>query len=641
MWAMVVKESRQLRRDRRTLLLMIVMPVVLLIVFGYAASFEVSSIPTRVVGPQAEQIAGLLPAPFDVGEVDDEGTRADAENDLRDGVVPVVVLTGDNGVTMLLDGSELFTAQAARTALARLPDGLGVPTVDSEVLFNEDLKTSTVMVPGLAGLILLFIGTVITSLGVVRERQAGTLEQLTVMPLRPGDVFLGKIAPYFLVAAVDLAVVLGVGVGLFDVPFRGPVLVLALGSLLYLFVALGPGRADLLRLAEPGAGHPAGDGGAAPPGAPLRSHLSRGVDGTRRPLDLVPAAADLLHPDLPGRDDPGSRARGPLAALRLPHGPGARGGRAGHSPVPSGAGSRAHPAGAPPPRGASDRGGGRGMSWGATEVGVRFGHQMALEGVSLDVPAGQVTAVVGGDGAGKTTLLRALVGATPVDQGEVRRPDARRIGYLAASSGTYPELTVEENIEVAAGAYGVARADVRERASEYLERTGLADVRERFVGRLSGGMRQKVAVVRALLHRPDLVVLDEPTTGVDPVSRVDLWWLIARAAADGAAVVLTTSYLDEAERATTLLLLDAGRTLARGTTSDVVAAMPGTLWACSAPPGRDEQKRAWRRGREWRLWDPASSYGDGNAERRQIEPDLQDAVTVLALARETRAGSPW
>lgn len=236
MWAMVVKEFRQLRRDRRTLAMMIVLPVVLLVVFGYAASFEVKEIPVRVVGPDAERVAAGLPAPFTVDGVDVAGTRGDAEAELRDGVVPAAIVAGDGGATLLLDGSELFTAQAARAAI-----GSSGRDVEIDVLFNEDLSTSTVMVPGLAGLILLFVGTVITSLGVVRERQAGTLEQLAVMPLRPRDVFLGKIAPYFLVATVDLAIVIWVGVTLFDVPFRGSLWVLGLGSLLYLFVALGLG----------------------------------------------------------------------------------------------------------------------------------------------------------------------------------------------------------------------------------------------------------------------------------------------------------------------------------------------------------------------------------------------------------------
>lgn len=242
MWAMVVKEFRQLRRDRRTLAMMIILPVVLLVVFGYAARFDVSSIPIAVVGPQAEQVAGQLEPPFEVDAVEPESNRVDAEDDLRNGRVPAAIVTGDGPATLLLDGSELFTANAARTAVASLPeDAAGPAGIEVETLFNDELETSVVMVPALAGLILLFVGTVITSLGVVRERQAGTLEQLAVMPLRPRDVFLGKIAPYFLVGSIDLTVVLGIGVVLFDVPFRGSVLVLALGSLLFLFVTLGIG----------------------------------------------------------------------------------------------------------------------------------------------------------------------------------------------------------------------------------------------------------------------------------------------------------------------------------------------------------------------------------------------------------------
>jgi ABC transporter DrrB family efflux protein len=240
-WAMIVKEFRQLRRDRRTLAMMIALPVLLLVVFGYAASFDVKEIPTAVVGPQSKQVAASLQPPFEVKKVDPAADREDAVRMLRDGQQPVAVVTGTDGITVLLDGSELFTANAARTALAEAEDAPGAPAVDVEVLFNEELKTSAVMVPGLAGLILLFIGTVITSLGVVRERQAGTLEQIAVMPLRPRDVFLGKIAPYFLVAAVDLAIVVTVGVLLFDVPFRGSVFVLGLGALLFLFVTLGVG----------------------------------------------------------------------------------------------------------------------------------------------------------------------------------------------------------------------------------------------------------------------------------------------------------------------------------------------------------------------------------------------------------------
>jgi ABC-2 type transport system permease protein len=242
-WAMIVKEFRQLRRDHRTLAMMVFLPIVLLVGFGYAARFDVPSIPVRVMGPAAGPAAAALGPPFEVTGIDPAAGRAEAEAALRDGDVAVAFVTGATGTTVLLDGSELFTATATRTALASAPDGVGVGgrPVAVEVLFNETLATSAVMVPGLAAMIVLFVGTVITSLGVVRERQAGTLEQLAVMPLRPADVFIGKISPYFLVAALDLAVVVLAGRWLFDVPFRGSVLVLGAGALLFLFVTLGVG----------------------------------------------------------------------------------------------------------------------------------------------------------------------------------------------------------------------------------------------------------------------------------------------------------------------------------------------------------------------------------------------------------------
>jgi ABC-2 type transport system permease protein len=242
MRAMIVKEFRQLRRDRRTLALLIMLPVLLLIVFGYAASFNVTRIPTAVVGPESQVVVARLRAPFAVTEIDPSAGRGYAVSRLRDGHAAVAFVTGPAGLQVLLDGSQLFSANAARTALGEMARQPGTETsARVEVLFNPQLKTSAIMVPGLGGLILLFIGTMITSLGVVRERQAGTLEQLAVMPFRPRDVFIGKIAPYFLVAMIDLCVVLAIGVALFGVPFRGSVAALAAGSLLYLFVTLGIG----------------------------------------------------------------------------------------------------------------------------------------------------------------------------------------------------------------------------------------------------------------------------------------------------------------------------------------------------------------------------------------------------------------
>lgn len=234
MWAMVLKEVRQVRRDRRTLAMMIVMPIMLLVVFGYAASFDVSTIEVAFPDGTPPQ-ASSLPDVMEVVET----SHTDPVQILQFGEADVAVSTQGSDFVASIDGSELFNARASvQVFTAAAAEGVPV-TVD--VLFNPELDTSAVLVPGLAGLVLLFVGSLITSLGVVRERQAGTLEQLAVMPLRPRDVFLGKIAPYFVVAAVDMVIVLVVGWLLFNVPFAGSIWLLALGAILFLFVTLGTG----------------------------------------------------------------------------------------------------------------------------------------------------------------------------------------------------------------------------------------------------------------------------------------------------------------------------------------------------------------------------------------------------------------
>jgi ABC-2 type transport system permease protein len=196
MWAMVSKEFRELRRDRRTAAMMIVLPVVLLVVFGYAANFKVSSIPTVVVGPGASQAAALLSEPaFHVTEVDPAAGEPAARTRLRDGKAVVAVVTGRGTPLILMDGSQLFSVQAAETALGRMAGRAGVsPRV--EILYNRDLSTSWVMVPGLAGLI---------------------------------------------VATVDLVAIIAIGMGVFHVPFTGNVGTFALGAGLFLLVTLGTG----------------------------------------------------------------------------------------------------------------------------------------------------------------------------------------------------------------------------------------------------------------------------------------------------------------------------------------------------------------------------------------------------------------
>ena len=264
------------------------------------------------------------------------------------------------------------------------------------------------------------------------------------------------------------------------------------------------------------------------------------------------------------------------------------------------------------------------------DLEVRHGRHVAVSGVTFQLPARSITALVGGDGAGKSSTCKALAGAVGVTAGGILRPDRRRTGYVSPGPGVYQDLTVAENLAFAARVYGLNGREARARTAELLDRTALAGVTGRLAGRLSGGMRQKLAVACALLPRPDLLVLDEPTTGVDPVSRTELWRLIARAAADGAAVLLATTYLDEAERCGTIVALEAGRQIAAGPPERLVATIPGTVLETDTRPDTQD---AWRLGRRWRLWSPDGTAPPGTTPAR---PRLEDAVIVATLhaARE-------
>ena len=232
---MTVKEFRQLRRDRRTVALLVFQPLVMLVIFGYAASFDVNEIDAAVYGPGAAQTAQQLPDLLRVAEVDEGAGRQEAQQRLRSGDLTAVVVTGRPPL-VLVDGSQLFAARGVVAELARAP-----VEVEIEVLFNPDLATPPILVPALAGLVLAFVGTIATSLGVVRERQAGTIDQLAVMPFRPFEVLTGKVVPYLLISLVDLVLVMVVSVTVFDVPFAGSVLVFGTGALLFLVVTLGTG----------------------------------------------------------------------------------------------------------------------------------------------------------------------------------------------------------------------------------------------------------------------------------------------------------------------------------------------------------------------------------------------------------------
>ncbi|MGO9964885.1 MAG: ABC transporter ATP-binding protein [Acidimicrobiales bacterium] len=269
------------------------------------------------------------------------------------------------------------------------------------------------------------------------------------------------------------------------------------------------------------------------------------------------------------------------------------------------------------------------MTWGLERASVRFGTRTALDRVTLVAAPSTLSVVVGGDGAGKSTLLRALVGLVGLSGGSSRRPPKSEIGYIPATAGLYVDLTVEENLAFSGGAYGVTARELAHRSDELLERIGLVDARDRLGGQLSGGMQRKLAVVMALLHRPALLVLDEPTTGVDPVSRSELWRLISGAAAAGAAVVASTTYVSEAQRASTVTLLDQGRSIVTGAPFEIVDAVPGKLGvirSVAQPRGP-----SWRWGRTWRLWSPSGVLPEG---AEPVQPELEDAVIIASLADE-------
>lgn len=269
------------------------------------------------------------------------------------------------------------------------------------------------------------------------------------------------------------------------------------------------------------------------------------------------------------------------------------------------------------------------MTYAVRSATVRFGDTVALDDVTVEVPAGSVVAVVGGDGAGKTTLLRALVGQVALASGSIEAPDARRIGSLPASSGSWAALTVRQNLDFVGGIYGLSGARLADRRTEALARAGLTEAADRLASQLSGGMRRKLGFSMAMLHEPPLLVLDEPSTGVDPVSRIDLWRLVSQAAAAGAAVLMSTTYLDEAERAAHLVVLDAGRVLVQGSFDEVLAGFRGLVTATDAPV---RPAWTWRRGRvQHEYWPDGETPSYGSV----VAPDLEDVVIALSLLRRS------
>ncbi len=208
-----------------------------------------------------------------------------------------------------------------------------------------------------------------------------------------------------------------------------------------------------------------------------------------------------------------------------------------------------------------------------------FDGHTAVDGIDLSVGKGEVFGLVGPDGAGKTTTLRMVCGALPPSDGRinlfgfdvVRQSEEaqRRLGYVSQRFSLYPELTIEENLLFRARAYGLSKKHFQERRDNLLAFTRLDRFRRRLTRNLSGGMKQKLALAAALLHEPEVLVLDEPTTGVDVVSRGEFWEMLLELAENGLTILLATVYMDEAERCQQVGLLFRGQLLLQGTPGEI------------------------------------------------------------------------
>ena len=296
---------------------------------------------------------------------------------------------------------------------------------------------------------------------------------------------------------------------------------------------------------------------------------------------------------------------------------------------------------------------------------IRFGTFLAVDRVSLSIAPGEVFGLLGPNGSGKTTLIRGMCGLIPLASGSARvlgqdvtrDPEMIRsmIGYMSQKFALYADLSVQENMDFYAGIYGIPSSESRARQNELLQLTGLRPYLDRRAGRLSGGWKQRLALVCALMHRPRLVILDEPTAGVDPVARRELWDLLFQLAAQGITLLVTTHYMDEAERCGRVGYLYMSRLLVVGTPKelkDLPAVTPPGTRRLEIVGGDSAAVLARLRNRPGvreatifgqavhTLIDADCSLDDlglGNVEVRPAEANLEDVFVTLSRAQTKQA----
>jgi len=304
-----------------------------------------------------------------------------------------------------------------------------------------------------------------------------------------------------------------------------------------------------------------------------------------------------------------------------------------------------------------------------TGVTKRYRAVDALRNVTFSVAPGEMFGLIGPDGAGKTTAIRAICGLSHIDSGTIRvlgqdpvknhRAITGTVGYLSQRFTLYGDLSIDENIAFFAEIHGVS--DYRRRRDRLLEMTQLTPFRARLADQLSGGMKQKLALACTLVHEPKVILLDEPTTGVDPVSRREFWKLLSQFLAQGITIVMSTPYLDEAERCSRIVLLHEGQVLALDEPGALRASLPGTLLevlvaspstALDALKGPGGAKHVQVFGDRLHVWSRASTAAAAEAEFtamaaragvqpegvRTIVPSLEDVfIAKLDSSTETPA----